>query len=52
MGNLELSDRRDLQSFLTPKKWEKMISIWNQNNKVQISFYTHPILCKLETVSG
>lgn len=41
MENLELSDRRDLQKFLTPENWEQMISEWNQNNKAQLSSCTH-----------
>ena len=41
IGNLDLTTRMDLQDFLTPERWERMISLWNENNEQQLSPYTH-----------
>ena len=41
MGNLELKYRRDLQQFLTPEHWQKIISAWNQNHAFQFDEKTH-----------
>ena len=41
IGNLDLTTRMDLQDFLTTENWSRMISLWNENNKMQLSPYTH-----------
>ena len=40
-GNLELKYRWDLQCFLTPDNWRKIISVWNQNHSFQFDEWAH-----------
>lgn len=47
-GNLELSEREDLEIFLSSinekynmSNWEVIKKVWNENNKTQIPKYTH-----------
>lgn len=40
-SNLDLTVRMDLQEFLTPENWERMILLWNKNNERQVSLNTH-----------
>lgn len=39
-GNLDLADRMDLQNYLTPDNWSRMIAQWNEKNEHQLSPYT------------